>query len=358
MKKRSSILLPLLFIAFPAFGQVDNSSVSQKTPEVQKKQFQLFESNDILDISVRFDLNSYMRKKLNGGSLDGVLRIESGVNDSIVKKVKIKNRGIFRLNYCSFPPMELILKKPLYEYGDSGMIKKLKLVTNCHAGDIYKDYVFKEYLMYRMFNLFTDTSFKVRLVRVTFLDTRGRKPLKRYAFLIEPADVLAERINSFTIKRTSLTQKMILSDLMDRIAIFNYMTGNYDWAVPNQHNIAILRSRNFIADPLAIAIPYDFDWSGFVNPLYAVPTEEMGIATVKERLFTGICRSRDRFRDDLLKFIPLKKQIYELINKFPYLDRRAKKDLTDYLDEFYKQLQTPHQLEMLIDLMETTCKHL
>lgn len=342
----------------PALGQVVNSSVSQKTPEVQKKQFQLFENDDILNISIRFDLYSYMRKRLNGGSLEGVLRIESGVNDSIVKKVKIKNRGYFRLNYCSFPPMELILKKPLYEYGDSGLIKKLKIVTNCHAGDIYQNYVFKEYLMYRMFNIFTDTSFRVRLVRVTFIDTGGKKPLKRYAFLIEPVDVLAERIYSITIKRITLTQKMILPDLIDRIAIFNYMTGNYDWAVPNQHNISILKSRDYMANPLAIAIPYDFDWSGFVNPMYAIPTEETGITSVKERLFTGMCRSRDQFRDDLLKFLPLKKKIYELLNKFPYLDKRAKREMTDYLDEFYNQLQSPHELEMLIDLMEAVCKHL
>ncbi len=50
--------------------------------------------------------------------------------------------------------------------------------------------------------------------------------------------------------------------MMDRIAIFNYMIGNYDWAVPNQHNIKVIKP--LIMDPLnlAAAVPYDFDFTG------------------------------------------------------------------------------------------------
>ncbi len=188
-------------------------------------------------------MTSFIRKKNKGLYLDGELTFYSGKGDSISKNVRIKNRGIFRLQFCAFSPMEIYFKKPLYAYKDSGAIKKVKLATQCQQSDMFGDYVLKEYLAYRIFNLFTDTSFRVRLVRVDYIDnTKARKPRRQFGFFIEPVTVLAERINSEVLKNISLTQRSVIPHLMLRLAIFNYMIGNYDWAVPNGHNVTILKT--------------------------------------------------------------------------------------------------------------------
>jgi hypothetical protein len=346
-------------IAIPVAGQKDTVSIAGQVYRSTDENFGFFSSDDLLEMHLNFDIETYQRKKIKGLSNDGNLIVYTGKNDSIKKNVRIKTRGYFRFNYCSMPPMEIIFKKPVFAFRDSGMFRKLKLVTQCQSSNIYSDYILKEYLTYKMFNLFTDTSFNVRLVKMHYIDNQNkRKTIVQYGFIIEPAIVLAERLHATILKDILITQKSVIPRLMMRIAIFNYMIGNYDWAVPNQHNVLILTSQDPFADHLAVAVPYDFDWTGLVNPLYALPVEELGIETVRERLYMGICLSREGFRDELLKFIPYKKKIYSLVNDFPYLNPRAKKDMISYLNEFYEKLESKNGLNMLIDHLQTTCKHL
>jgi len=63
---------------------------------------------------------------------------------------------------------------------------------------------------------------------------------------------------------------------MDRLAIFNYMIGNYDWSIPGQHNVIVLKSLSFDPYGLGIAIPHDFDWTGLVNASYAIRLKQSG----------------------------------------------------------------------------------
>jgi hypothetical protein len=141
---------------------------------------------------------------------------------------------------------------------------------------------------------------------------------------------------------------------MDRLAIFNYMIGNYDWSVPGQHNVAVIKSLGFEPTGLGIAIPHDFDWTGLVNPIYAVPTEEIGIENVRERRFDGVCRSKEVYQKDLEVFAEKKAQFYKVINEFPYLDQKVKKDMTDYLNGFFNQLEG--RKDLIVSILMNSCK--
>jgi len=347
-----------LIMLIPVTGQ----SVQDKPADQAKKRheaFELFGSNDVLNISLRFDLATFLKKNLKGKFLDGMLTISTGKGDSIVKEVWVNTRGVFRLQYCGFPPMELEFKKPFYAYNYSATIKKLKLATQCQASDLFEDYIFKEYLVYRIFNQFTDTSYRVRLIKATYKDNKKlKKPVEQYGFFIEPQGVLADRLNSDVLKNVEITQRNISQTVMTRMAIFNYMIGNYDWAVPNQHNVTILQSKDPDASQLPVVVPHDFDWTGLVNPIYAIPTENIGIESVKDRLFLGICLSREGFKKELLKFLPYKQKIYSLINDFEYLNQKSKKEMTDYLEEFFGSLESPSKLNLLIDKIMSTCKQI
>jgi len=113
------------------------------------------------------------------------------------------------------------------------------------------------------------------------------------------------------------------------------MIGNTDWSVPNQHNCKVLVEINTDTPELGVIVPYDFDYSGLVNASYAIPAEGLGIESVRQRIYTGICRSEGVFLNALREFAGKKESFYSVITEFPYLDERSKKDMTRYMDEFY-----------------------
>jgi len=258
-----------------------------------------------------------------------------------------------------FAPIELNFKKTDFGYSDLNKISKLKLVPQCSAGKDKEDWVIREYLAYKLFNVLTDTSFRVRLLKVTYIDSEAKKkparPVIQYGIFIEPAYMLTARTNSIQLKTQNLNQKYIVPRIMDRMAIFNFMIGNYDWSVPGQHNVMITKSLNMDPYGLAIAIPHDFDWTGLVNPTYAIPTEEIGIENVRERKFMGICRTKEVYDKELDLFLQKKPQFYQVINDCPYIDEKTKRDITKYLDGFFDQFGGRKDL-ILYNLLNT-CKN-
>jgi hypothetical protein len=357
---RKSVILPgLLLIIFlaPVFGQKEKPSDEPVIKEdTLRKNFGIFSSDDLLEISIRFNLSAYQRKNLNGGSLNGVLTFKPGKPDSLSKNIVIKTRGAFRYDKCSFAPMEINFRKSLYAYPDSGKIKKLKLVTHCQSGIKYDDFVLKEYLVYKLFNVLTDSGFKVRLLSVKYIDTeKKRKPLIQYGIFIEPKSLLASRNHAVVVDAMNLTQNHIQPEVMDRVAIFNYMVANWDWAVQSLHNIVVLKSLSYTASGLGVAVPFDFDLTGIVDPDYNLPPPEKGLTSNRDRLYMGVCRDEATYRKALEEFIKKKDRFYKVINDFPYLNDRSKKDLTNYLDSFFNQLDKEKDIHNLIGVFLNQC---
>ena len=317
--------------------------------------FRLFENDSLIEISLRFDLSTYFREKPRKEYLKANLTINADKADSISRDIRLKTRGVFRNKYCTFAPIELNIKKANFGYSDLDKISKLKLVPQCSSGKDKEDYVLREYLAYKLFNVLTDTSFRVRLLTVNYLDSgKKRKPIKQFGFFLEPAEMLTARTNCILIKARTMDQKAIIPRIMDRLAIFNFMIGNYDWSVPGLHNVFVMKSLIYDPSGLGIAIPHDFDWTGLVNASYAIPAENVGTENVRERLFEGICRSKEVFQKDLDLFLAKKDEFYKVINDFPYINQREKRDMTDYLDGFFDQLTGKRDL-ILYNLMNT-CK--
>jgi hypothetical protein len=354
MKK--TILLQFILItalALQAFGQKSKDNPSGDTINLPPENLRLFDSKDILNISLRFDVSTFLRKKSATDYLKAIITFHFSENDTLSKEIKLRSRGIFRNLNCYYPPVELNLKKSGLQYAVKNGFSKIKLATQCNAGGDYENWILREYLAYKMYNVMTDTSFRVRLVKINYIDTgKKRKPITLYGFFIEPMEMLMTRKNSVEIASRALTQKSIYPSAMDRIAIFNYMIGNYDWAVPNQHNIKVMKSLNFEPGGLAMAIPYDFDFTGLVNPSYAIPAEITGTDNIRQRIFLGVCRSREVFMNDLIEFKEKKEKLFSIINDFPYLDQNSKKDMIKYLNEFYDIIDE----KMLIDIFINSCK--
>lgn len=355
------ILLRISFFLLPCWLLVCNVNASDTPPDSLKKKFGLFKEDELLNITLKFDLSTYFRDKPQKEYLKARITFNPGQADSASGDIRLKTRGVFRNGYCPFAPIELNFKKADFGYSDLNKISKIKFVPQCNNGKDKEEWLLREYIAYKLYNVLTDTSFRVRLVKVTYVDSEGKKkkpakPVVQYGFFIEPVYMLAARTNSIQLTTTNLNQKFIFPKIIDRMAIFNFMIGNYDWAVPVQHNVVITKSLDINLSGSAISIPYDFDWTGLVNPLYAIPAENVGTDNVRERLYFGICRSKETYSRELDGFLAKKEQFYKIINEFPYINQNAKRDMTNYLDGFFDQLVGKKDL-ILYNFMNT-CKNL
>jgi hypothetical protein len=117
------------------------------------------------------------------------------------------------------------------------------------------------------------------------------------------------------------------------------MIGNTDWSVPGQHNCKIMLRKETDRPELGMLVPYDFDYSGLVNAYYAVPYEPLGLKSVRERRYLGVCRSEEVFINALKEFTDKKEEFYRIINEFSLLSAKSKKDMMGFLDSFYSEIE-------------------
>ena len=95
-------------------------------------------------------------------------------------------------------------KKPVYEVSDSGKIKKMKLVNQCQSGPFYENYIIKEYLVYKLYDVLTDTCFQGQAAQTQLFDSeKKKKPVIQYGIFIEPEELLENRLNIIEVKTRS-----------------------------------------------------------------------------------------------------------------------------------------------------------
>jgi hypothetical protein len=266
------------------------------------------------------------------------LRYGSGADTGSIA-VKLRTRGIFRLKTCGFPPIRLDLPAHKLEHTPFAGEDKLKLVTHCQGDRSYERNLLREYALYRAFNALTDTSFRVRLAHVTYVDSARHDTVTRYGFLIESDTALAQRIGAEPVHANNVFDPMTDPSYMTLVAVFQYLIGNTDWSVWKRHNIAIFQK---LAEPRPLlAVPYDYDFSGAVNAPYAVPPEQLKIVSVRQRVYRGFCQPDSTLAGVLARFRVAKDSIYAAVRAVPDLPERDVRNVLDYFDDFYKVIDNP-----------------
>jgi len=261
------------------------------------------------------------------------------LNDSvrINKSIRIKARGEFRRGYCFYAPFWLNIKGSGLRLGEHENIKRMKVVTQCMRSHSYKDYLMKEYLAYRIFQLLTPASFRTRLVRITYVDTgRKNKETNTWGFILEPEELLAERLNGVVIKDLNPGIDRMEWESMNLVSVFEYMIGNPDYSIRGLHNVKLLGLPGYRSVGYTL-VPYDFDYSGFVNTIYAIPDDILPIETVTERIYLGPCREREEYRRTLDYVQEYQEEIMSLVSSFPYLSKGQKKEIRYYLEHYFEQ---------------------
>jgi hypothetical protein len=326
----------LLFLIISAV----NVTYGQKS--IDKVKF--FTDTSIVNATLTLNIKKVLANKAKEGIIfPATFTCKLGDSLNINDKIEVEVRGHFRRAYCYLPPLKLIYKhNPAAAFYH---LKSLKLVSSCMPARDDDQNLLKEFIAYKIYNVITDKSFRVRLLNLSYQDSSGKKKtITDHAFLMEDISELAKRNGC-----TDWTDKKFVSEATDRrqmtiVAIFEYMIGNTDWSVPVDHNIKLIHSKHD-STSRPYVIPYDLDFSGFVNTNYSFPDERLGIESVRQRLYRGFPRTMDELNVVLDIYKGQKENIYALVNNFNLFTNTTKKEVTDYLDGFYKTINNPSEVK-------------
>ena len=312
----------------------------------------LFQGTQTLDVTISAPLTTLVQERPEEDYLPGTFRFTDGDGIDVALDLKIRTRGNFRRRECDYPPLLLNFDKDQTRDTLFDKQNKLKLVIQCDSHERYEQAVLREYLAYRLLNAVTDLSFHVRLLHVTYVNTEKEGPgQQRYAFLIEHKNRLAERfdLRDLEIERTSV--RAIRPDQLNLTSVFAYLIGNTDFspiAGPEGdeccHNYVLLGDG---VGPI-LAVPYDFDQSGFVNAPYARPDNRFRISSVRQRVYRGRCVNNDYLDSSLQKYRDARETFYTIVREQEGLTDKVRNELLSYMDGFFEVINVPRKVERRI----------
>jgi len=333
-------LLPGRLAAQADKPAAEKKEKKEKDPKPEKEVPPFFRSEAPLAMTLTTNIKQIRKDK----GEDAPWRWASLTYDSAGKPaqmpVKIHTRGIWRLRNCTFPPIRL-------NFGDKATKNTLfddlehpKLVSYCKDNDSYEQYILQEYQLYRIYQLLTPVSHRVRLVKLAYVDSASQKQeAQRYAIIVEDPNQLASRNLSRIVKMKGAGPGDLEAKELALAYMFEYLIGNLDFSFNGLHNTELLAT----LDGRILPVAYDFDFAGAVNTSYATPPPDYGVPNVRTRKFMAYCELRDEFPAALAVLQEKKEAIYGL-----YHDEIGKlmnpdvvRETLRYFDDFYNDVRTP-----------------
>ncbi len=320
MRERLFIVLALIFIS---------AHLSAYEPD------SLFMSDEVIKIELRSDFTRIIGDRTEFKEYQPAeLIYQLKGADKVTLAVKIKARGNFRLypDNCSFPPLMLNFEKNNTANTLFANQDKLKLVTHCQD----EEDLLEEFIVYKMYNLVTDMSLRARLVNISYFDTgKNKKLFTRYSFFIENEERIAKRINS------ELIEKEINADEVERenfkkLSVFQYMIGNIDWNITTMKNIILFQNEKGDKNPYAV--PYDFDFSAFVDAKYTLEKGMQEDVMKTRRLFRGICLQMVEYNTIFDMFRKLRPAFEAEIRSHKAISDSSIEKLISLLNSFYNEI--------------------
>jgi hypothetical protein len=229
---------------------------------------------------------------------------------------------------------------------------KLKLAVHCQDSERYEQTLLREYIAYRILNLATPESFRVRLLRVTWVDTEAQREQQvRYAFLLEHKNRIAKRLNRKDLKIEETSVAALDPMHLNLTSVFQFLIGNLDFSpiAGSEHNECCHNYVLFSNDrDLLLAIPYDFDRSGLVSAPYALPGEQFNIRSVRVRIYRGRCLNNDYIDGSIDRFRAIRNNIFALIETQDGLTRKVRDLVADYVQQFYDIADDPRRVRRVM----------
>lgn len=341
--------IPLLFLCALCLLGGAHLLVSQDAgaagPGVMSER--LFADPTPLSLSLKASIKSLKQDTNDSTYLEGTLRFspEEGTTDSI--DLRVRARGNFRKTQCYFAPMTLKFRHSDIDGTLFEGNKELKLVLPCQIGSSSDDLVLKEYLAYRLYEVFSPYHYQSRLVYVDFTEVRGKKERRHelLGILLEDHATLARRMDGKRVKR-NMPPQMQDPEASIQNNLFQFAIGNTDFSIGRQHNQKLY----YIGDKY-VSIPYDFDMSGLVNAPYATVSNTQTLdcdpVDVTERCYKGYARDTALMQQVRRQYREAKPAVMEALKSLePYFaDPKQYETAGAYLDGFYRVLEDDRRFE-------------
>jgi hypothetical protein len=207
----------------------------------------------------------------------------------------------------------------------------------------------REYLTYRILNTLTDISFRVRLMRITYVDTDKKNDEDvHYGFIIEHRDRLAKRLDMPVLEVPKTQVSALNPKYLNLISMYQYLIGNTDFSPvqgPKGDNCCHNQVLFGVDGQPILSVPYDFDQAGIVNAPHAAPNPKFkSLRNVKERLYRGRCVNNSLLEGTIATFTDRQGDILQLINELEALDRKARNKVTNYVNKFYDTLGSERKI--------------
>lgn len=313
-----------------------------------KKEF--FDSDSVVPIIVEAPISRLTRQRgPDPEDMQGFIHYTDESGSKVTFDVELRARGDFRRDQdsCSFPPFMVNFKKSQVQDTVFAGLDKVKVVSHCRGRpESFKDYIYKEYLAYKTYNILTESSFRVRLLSVHYVEP-GKEPSgdPKVAFMIESIESLAERHDGSEIATVYALPSGFIPESLALFGLFEYFIGNTDFSVIHGegeccHNTKVIQTRDGL-----IPVPYDFDITGIVDVPYAVVNPRVPIKSVKDRYFRGISTNDVALEHSLKRFSDNREAIVRLWSEDPFLSEWERESCVKYIGEFYEVIDDPDRLQ-------------
>jgi hypothetical protein len=341
------LLITVLFVfpAFPLLSQQEGVNTNEDNLAAYED---LFSAEEPLQVTLKFDVNAFLKTRQKDVYHSAKMTYVVNDDKQVSQLAQIKARETIRQKICALPPMWLKIGNPGILADSMQDAFAMNMVLPCKDAAQYEPYVLREYLAYKIYNIITPLSYRVRLVRLSIIDTgKANEVSEAWAFLQEPDELMARRLNTVMTENDNLSIVSVNPEVMNRLSMFQFMIGNPDYSVTGRHNLNIMTSKE---DGLAgfIPVPIDFDYSGLVNTDYAIPSEALGISSVRDRYYLGPCRPEEVHKASMEDLAQFEDEIMTYVRDFEFLDNEEKVDMMDYLDSYFKESMEPSFIDRKI----------
>lgn len=347
--------------ALSAFAAGRSASPAVESGPFDHADAPLFTEHKVLDLALTVDFDALCRPNEDQNCeytpTAMQYRAAKGVVSSIRVEIRVRGGWRARKDHCEVPP--LFVRFSAEDTRDTPFAgqKLLPLNTHCRSErkrtldraspEQYEQYVLKEYLGYRLYNLFTEKSLRVRLARIDYSDSlKSRHSAPHFAFFTEHFDDMAARNNTVRLESDGFDYEKIDLASLDQVALFNFMIGNTDWSVVRERNIVLIADASGRQYP----VPFDLDMSGLVDAEYGGVSPRLNFRDPRQRYYLGFCHPEVDFQSLFARFQARRADVLKVAKNIPGMDWETRKWSRVYLTAFFDVLESTEQRqEQIID---------
>jgi len=336
-------MAPRIFCA--AFALVSINTVARAGEPTK-----LFAGDDPIEVTLAGPIGDLVRKAPH--STDPYPATLSYAAETHAIELSARGRSRRDRQVCQFPPLRVKFVEKPAEGSLFHKQRKLKLVTHCRKTAHYQQFYLLEYASYKLLNLMTPASFKVRLVNLAYIDSKkGKTIIERTGFFIEDVDDLAKRVGMKEVERPGFALSQYDRTALAQVALFHYMIGNLDWSVLDGaasedccHNGKVIGA-NEEAQAALLSAPYDFDHAGLVDAPYATPPHGLSLRNVRIRSYRGFCALNAETRAAAAEIRARREEFFAAIVATPGLSERSVAKASRYLEGFFQDIASDEAVE-------------